>query len=132
MFYRIVHAHQLALKGAQVEVAMEQYNAEVTDPQVTEIPRQPNARERALHEVTHVPFRPWCQHCVATRSHGDHASVADPEDAGLRERPTVHADFFFCEERSEDTKYILLMVDTWTRCIHAGPLKVGMQQLLKG
>ena len=62
---------------------MEQYNAEVRDPQVTEIPRQPNARERALHEVT-----------------------PDPEDAALRERPTVQADFFFCEERSEDTKYI--------------------------
>ena len=50
--------------------------------------------------------------------------MADPEDAALRARPTVQADFFFCEERSEETKYILLMVDTWTRYIHAEPLKV--------
>ena len=50
--------------------------------------------------------------------------MADPEEAALRERPTVQADFFYCEERGDDAKYILLMVDTWTRYVHAEPLKI--------
>lgn len=55
MFDRIVHAHQLALKRAQVEVAMEQYQSEVRDPQVAEIPRQPNVRSMKLPTSHFVP-----------------------------------------------------------------------------
>ena len=125
MFDRIIHAHQLALKRAEVEVAMELYNSEQREPLVAEVPRQPSAREMELQNTTHIPFRSWCPLCVATRARGDyHASVADPEEAALRERPTVQADFFYCEERADDAKYILLMVDTWTRYVHAEPLKI--------
>ena len=62
---------------------------------------------------------------MATRARGDyHSGVADPGESALREHPTVQADFFYCEERREDAKYILLMVDTWTRYVHAEPLKI--------
>ena len=125
MFDRIVKAHTTAMRRSEIEVAMKQYQDETRDVEIAEIPKQPTARERALHEVTHLPYRPWCQHCVATRSYGDHhATVADPEETAQRERPTIQADFFFCEERGEESKYILLMVDTWTRFVHTEPLKV--------
>ena len=125
MFDRIVQAHLQALKRSEAEVAMELYNSEQKDPSLAEVPRQPSVRERELHETTHIPYRAWCPHCVATRARGDyHAGVADPGDSALREHPTVQADFFYCEERKEDAKYILLMVDTWTRYVHAEPLKV--------
>ncbi len=55
----IVCAHSLAVKRAEVEVAMEQYNGERRDLEVAEIPMQPNARERAFQEVTRIPFPPW-------------------------------------------------------------------------
>ncbi len=65
---------------------------------------------------------------MAIRSYGDHhATVADPEESAQREHPTIQADFLFCEEQGEDSKYILLLVllvDAWTRYAHAGPLKV--------
>ena len=125
MFDRIVQAHLQALKRSEAEVAMELYSSEQKDPSLAEVPRQPSVRERELHETTHIPYRAWCPHCVATRARGDyHAGVADPGDSALREHPTVQADFFYCEERKEDAKYILLMVDTWTRYVHAEPLKV--------
>ena len=105
MFDRIVQAHLQALKRAEAEVAMELYNSEQRDPSVAEVPRQPSARERALHETTHIPYRAWCPHCVATRARGDyHSGVADPGETALREHPTVQADFFYCEERREDAK----------------------------
>ena len=27
-------------------------------------PGQPSAAERAEHELSHIPMRPWCKHCV--------------------------------------------------------------------
>lgn len=125
MFDRIAKAHLLALKRAEIEVAMLQCQEGLQEASVAEIPKQPAARERALHETTHIPYRPWCQHCVATRSYGDHhAGVADPEHAAQRERRTIQADFIFCEERGGDTRYVLLMVDMWARYVHVEPGKV--------
>ena len=125
LFERIVKAHRTAMRRAALDVAMKQYEDETQNVEVAEIPKQPTARERALHEVTHLPFRPWCQHCVAPRSYGDHhATVADAAETAEREHPTIQADFFFCEERCEESKYVLLLVDVWTRFVHAEPLKV--------
>lgn len=62
---------------------------------------------------------------MATRSYGDHhATTADTAETAQRGHPTIQADVFFCEERGEDSKYILLMVDMWTRYVQAEPLKV--------
>ena len=109
MFDRIVKAHTTAMRRSEIEIAMKQYQDETRDVEIAEIPKQPTARERALHGVTNLPYRPWCQHCVATRSYGDHhATVADPGETAQREHPTIQADFFFCEERGEESKYILL------------------------
>ena len=30
-------------------------------------PREPSAEERKEHELTHLPFRSWCRHCVRGR-----------------------------------------------------------------
>ena len=37
------------------------------DPAVRPLrdPGQPTERERRQHELTHLPFRPWCADCVA-------------------------------------------------------------------
>ena len=31
-------------------------------------PAEPSRDERARHELTHVPFRPWCRHCVSGKA----------------------------------------------------------------
>ena len=129
MFERIARSHAQALKRAELEVALQQYQSDTAHAEVVPIPKQPTARERALHETTHLPYRAWCPHCVATRSYGDHhETTTDPQKAAEREHPVIQADFFHCEERGpgedNNSKYVLLMVDTWTRYVHAEPLKV--------
>ena len=36
-------------------------------PKVATDPGMPTARQRAEHEVCHVPYCPWCVHCVRAR-----------------------------------------------------------------
>ena len=37
-------------------------------PRVARGPREPTSQERALHEITHIPLRTWCRHCMWGRS----------------------------------------------------------------
>ena len=49
-------------------------------------PAEPSHDERARHELTHVPFRPWCRHCVSGKAADDphqrrHERREEPEVA---------------------------------------------------
>ena len=33
-------------------------------------PMLPSKAEREMHELTHVPFTSWCEHCVRGRGEG--------------------------------------------------------------
>ena len=35
-------------------------------------PGQPSKADREQHELTHIPFRSWCVHCVRGRGQSDH------------------------------------------------------------
>ena len=39
----------------------------------TRQPAEPTAQERSIHELTHLPYRSWCQFCVLGRGEADHA-----------------------------------------------------------
>ena len=55
-------------------------------------PRMPTKDEVEAHEMTHLPFRNWCRHCVKGRGvETGHRKVAR-EEGGL---PEVHVDFAF-------------------------------------
>jgi hypothetical protein len=60
-------------------------------------PGQPTRDERAAHELTHLPFRPWCADCVAGKAADDpHRRAARGEDDG----PTkVSVDYGFVSEK---------------------------------
>ena len=126
MFSRLKQAHLTSLRRSAVEVANMEYKSEEHPAEPAAVAgRQPSHRERMLHELTHLPYRDWCQFCVATRGRGEYKkSVADPEEAVQRDKPTIQADFFFCEHRGSESeaKAILLMVDTWTRYIGVEPI----------
>ena len=40
-------------------------------------PRQPTKEEIARHNLTHLPYRAWCPHCLAARRPNSHVFVAD-------------------------------------------------------
>ena len=44
---------------------------ETADLKVGVDPIQPSAADVAEHRVTHMPYRSWCQHCVAGRGLGE-------------------------------------------------------------
>ena len=48
-----------------------QLEEEIADLQVGVDPAQPGAADVAEHRVTHMPYRSWCQHCVAGRGFGE-------------------------------------------------------------
>ena len=53
-------------------------------------PRARTKKERAEHEVTHIPFRDWCESCIAGRARTrPHRSLAQAKVNW------VHFDYFF-------------------------------------
>ena len=39
--------------------------------------KQPTALQRAQHNVTHIPYEPWCSHCRNGKSHANHHRSVD-------------------------------------------------------
>jgi hypothetical protein len=71
-------------------------------------PGQPTRREIDQHELTHLPFRPWCADCVAGRAADDpHRRVAAEVNDGP---PKVSVDYgFITSEDGTETRTILVM-----------------------
>lgn len=62
-------------------------------------PGQPTREERERHEVTRLPFRPWCADCVSGRAANDPLRRrARIEDIGP---PRISVDYGFIPERSD-------------------------------
>ena len=94
---------QLPQEGqAAEEVAIE-------NPAVRAVPDpgQPTREERAMHELTHLPFRPWCADCVAGRAANDpHRRLAREVDDGP---PKVSVDYGF-ESSTDGTEQRTILV----------------------
>lgn len=62
--------------------------------------KKPSRAEVEDHNLTHIPFRSWCAHCVKGRA------VADPHwDQGSKEEeeiPTVSADYMYMKKKKEE------------------------------
>jgi len=107
---------ETALRRSLVEAAHEQYKSLQKEAESIPVPVQPTDRDRSLHELTHVPFQPWCKYCVMSRSRANqHSHFSDPAGAAQREHPTIQRDFFFMEPGKEGAVVVLLMVDVWSR-----------------
>ncbi len=66
-------------------------------------PEAPSREEIERHNITHLPYRSWCPHCVRgrgrARPHQGHAGGGD------RELPVVSADYaFFGKDGDVDEK----------------------------
>ena len=49
------------------EVEGEEAEEEAEVPRKAREPSEPTDEERRRHEMTHLPFRSWCPHCVRGR-----------------------------------------------------------------
>ena len=83
------------------------------------LPRVPtvSAEERARHELTHMPFRAWCPHCVRGRGRNrPHLKKKEKEGNEDEKVPKVAMDYFFASEADQKASLnpILVMVDEAT------------------
>ena len=73
-------------------------------PKRMQNPMLPSKAEREMHELTHVPFRSWCEHCV--RGRGE--SVRHEAGKEMPEQTEVHMDFFFIGDEDQNEKLTVL------------------------
>ena len=77
--------------------------------------RIPSQREVELHEVTHCPFKAWCDACVQGKSKSNHAAI-QPQQAEVSPNPRIQMDFMYARANKDDEPVIgLVMVCMWTR-----------------
>ena len=92
----------------------------------------PSEEERAQHELTHEPYRPWCATCVAHRARQDqHASVADHEGSSAA---TISIDYGFLSRSGESDRNKLTVLFAHDRhskavCAIPTPRKGGQAAL---
>ena len=69
-------------------------------------PREPSKEQRAQHEMTHLPYRSWCRHCV--RGCGKQM----PHHGGSQETSIseVHMDFAFLGREGDPQKTMAVLV----------------------
>ena len=81
-------------------------------PRKVQDPKLPNQAEIDEHNLTHLPYRSWCTHCVRGRGETHpHKRHAD-EDRAI---PEVHMDYCFMGKADEKTQPILVLRDRDTR-----------------
>ena len=58
-------------------------------PKGLKVPGEPSSSERKQHELTHLPFRDWCPHCVKAK--GRHG----PAKKQIDRQPVIQVDYCF-------------------------------------
>ena len=89
------------------------------------LPRVPSAEEVRLHELTHLPFWSWCEHCLSCKSRGDNQTLLEDPSEGRRSVPTIELDYCFAKAESGDPILTVLVgIDTWSKMVLALPIPV--------
>ena len=69
-------------------------------------PREPTAAEREEHELTHLPYRAWCRHCVRGRG----KSEAHRELDAAAGYTVPHVSFDYCFMGQDESKCLPILV----------------------
>jgi hypothetical protein len=91
-------------------------------PRLLADPLLPSAAEVELHDITHLPFRSWCQCCVKGKANNVHHHKQRRD----HDIPHVYADYCFLDcEKDAETLVVQIMKDKDTGMIfaHAVPRK---------
>ena len=80
-------------------------------------PKAPSEEERKEHELTHLPFRSWCRHCVRGRGKEEPCRKTQGDGSDI---PELHMDFMFMgEEEGGATLTILVAKERSSRALVA-------------
>ena len=114
------HENMVAPISAEVEevgdeIFFEPGEPEAQRPKAVPIPKAPSKQEREEHEVTHLPYRAWCEFCTRSRARESPHYKASAETKAKRHGgiPVVEADYAFVHDAGDKHNKITLitMVD---------------------
>ena len=91
-------------------------------PRTASIPQSPRPAEIEQRNVTHMPYKNWCELCV--RFTGRQDQHRDQDHMGTTEM-VVSLDHGFCKREEQDTELLTVLVihDRHTKSFHAVPTK---------
>eukprot|EP00435_Cladocopium_sp_Y103_P022455 s491_g5.t1 len=128
-FSRLVN-HQKNLELQTItHAAQDALNAQVRVPNAPALPEPPSEAAQDLHRLTHTPYQPWCESCVAHRARADrHAHDFSSKDGSC---PTISFDYFYTkagEQRQDpDALVALILVDSKTGYLGCVPMSSKAQ-----
>ena len=127
-FTRLLN-HQKQHELEIIHAATEQYQSDMARvPRAVDVKVPPSEEEQQLHNLSHLPYAPWCASCVCFRARADKQQRSD----GARRAGVATISFDFCytksvptsmEEKKVDTMTCLVMCDSATGYLHAVPLR---------
>ena len=97
----------------------------VARPRLLTAPNPPSKQERLEHEISHLPYRTWCPHCVRGKAKCHYHKMRENEEE--RTVPVVAFDYAFLTKTAEDDvcKDELTVVvgkDAKTKCVFPIPV----------
>ena len=101
--------------GEEMKIAEE--GEEAIMPKTRKHPSAPSESERSMHNVTHIPFRSWCRHCVRARArdYPDRAVKGGSSDSHTI--PTLHMDYWFMRDcKGVDLTTVLTAKEDISKC----------------
>ena len=90
------------VRAQEEEPQAEEEMPEAKHPVVLKGPADPTTEEILAHNVTHLPYRSWCPHCV--RGRGKSAAHARRDKEKETSMPTIAVDYHFLGEKEGDEK----------------------------
>ena len=115
----------LAAHGAEVKLKAEGE----CEGKVQHVPKVPTPEEIQQHNLTHEPYKDWCEICVKHRARQDAHPKSSHENAG---HSVISFDFCYCTRMpgEDDKQTVLVLHDRDTKLVHAIPtLQKGGRQL---
>ena len=81
------------------------------EPRTQPVAQRPGDAEVERHCLTHVPYAPWCEYCIAHRARPDRHERSDlSKESSI---PTVSFDFCFTKALEGDEKEADVSSSTW-------------------
>ena len=68
-------------------------------------PQEPTPEMVNRHNLTHLPYRSWCPHCVAARRN----NAAHRQGSTTRQKPLLVADYYLITDTQTKEKLTLLV-----------------------
>ena len=114
-----IQEHALLVENEAHAAALED---STRHPRTASIPQTPSPAEIEQHNVTHMPYKNWCELCVRFKGRQD--QHRDQDHMGTTET-VVSLDYGFCTHEEQDAELLTVLVihDRHTKSFHAVPTK---------